>query len=776
MGIKIGNNNILTKSFRLMSLAALTVGMMAVGQKGVPAEFIRQPEWRIWTAEAEDNGIYVKTVEQNLLLLPGASLSADSEESREFAAVLAADGISDDEGLRWSSANDWENHDHWLQASFREPVTVGAVRVYWERTNAAAYALEYSQDGKQWETAVQFSEAPQSAVQDIVLDEPIEASFVRLHVTDVKKDESDMSLYYQNVSVLELEIYEGIEDSFLVETPEIKAGRKRTLTVPEAGEYELSFVGADYENLIGKDGRIADTIADTEAEIGFVLGKDGEALELPGMYVTIPASGGADGFEAKEADGEAAEKRQSLPEGFSAMEWLPGGGTVRIGQEELAAAENALYEQGTIKGSKTAYSKMEISSGRIRMSIKSGEDEWTDSLGQEGFELDIGMEKDGEIQIEARTQQGLCWGLESLRQLCGVSDGEIPTGRIRDYPRYSVRGFGIDVGRRAVSMELLYRIVDALAEQRMNTLLVHLNDNQIISQSSYDGTTEGARNLYAGFRLESDIRNEAGEPLTSQELFYTKEDFSELVAYAAQRGVEVVPEIDTPAHSLALTKLFPQLGLKNHPEAADQLDLSKPETTELVKQIWAEYLTGEDAVFAQTEAIHIGMDEYFGDAEDYLSYMETISEYVRELAPDKRIRMWGSLSGIEGDISNLSRELEMHVWDTSWADPQEMYEAGFPIVNSLSSSLYLIPGGGYDWLDKDFLIKDWQPNVFETAERTWVLPAYSPRMLGACYMMWNDWAFLNGESITEDGLFERFADPLPVIAEKLWGSSSFINK
>lgn len=776
MGIKIGNNNILTKSFRLMSLAALTVGMMAVGQKGVPAEFIRQPEWRIWTAESEDNGIYVKTVEQNLLLLPGVSLSADSEESREFAAVLAADGISDDEGLRWSSANDWENHDHWLQASFRESVTVGAVRVYWERTNAAAYALEYSQDGKQWETAVQFSEAPQSAVQDIVLDEPIEASFVRLHVTDVKKDESDMSLYYQNVSVLELEIYEGIEDSFLVETPEIKAGRKRTLTVPEAGEYELSFVGADYENLIGKDGRIADTIADTEAEIGFVLEKDGEALELPGMYVTIPASGGADGFEAKVADEEAAERRQSLPEGFSAMEWLPGGGTVRIGQEELAAAENALYEQGTIKGSKTAYSKMEISSGRIRMSIKSGEDEWTDSLGQEGFELDIGMEKDGEIQIAARTQQGLCWGLESLRQLCGVSDGEIPTGRIRDYPRYSVRGFGIDVGRRAVSMELLYRIVDALAEQRMNTLLVHLNDNQIISQSSYDGTTEGARSLYAGFRLESDIRNEAGEPLTSQELFYTKEDFSELVAYAAQRGVEVVPEIDTPAHSLALTKLFPQLGLKNHPEAADQLDLSKPETTELVKQIWAEYLTGEDAVFAQTEAIHIGMDEYFGDAEDYLSYMETISEYVREFAPDKRIRMWGSLSGIEGDISNLSRELEMHVWDTSWADPQEMYEAGFPIVNSLSSSLYLIPGGGYDWLDKDFLIKDWQPNVFETAERTWVLPAYSPRMLGACYMMWNDWAFLNGESITEDGLFERFADPLPVIAEKLWGSSSFINK
>ena len=72
----------------------------------------------------------VETVEKNLLLLPGASLSADSEESREFSAERARDGVSDDSTLRWSSANDWEQNDHWLQASFREPVTVGAVRIF----------------------------------------------------------------------------------------------------------------------------------------------------------------------------------------------------------------------------------------------------------------------------------------------------------------------------------------------------------------------------------------------------------------------------------------------------------------------------------------------------------------------------------------------------------------------------------------------------------------------------------------------------------------------
>ena len=97
-----------------------------------------------------------------------------------------------------------------------------------------------------------------------------------------------------------------------------------------------------------------------------------------------------------------------------------------------------------------------------------------------------------------------------------------------------------------------------------------------------------------------------------------------------------------------------------------------------------------------------------------------------------------------------------------------MYDAGFSIINSLSSSLYLIPGGGYDRLDLDFLEKKWQPNVFETQERTWELPRWSSQTLGACYMLWNDYASQDGNEITEDGLFERFAEPLDILARKLW--------
>ena len=69
-------------------------------------------------------------------------------------------------------------------ADFGEPVSIGAVRIYWERTNAKSYALEYSQDKENWQQASVFEEAPEQKEQQIVLNEPVEARYFRLHVTD----------------------------------------------------------------------------------------------------------------------------------------------------------------------------------------------------------------------------------------------------------------------------------------------------------------------------------------------------------------------------------------------------------------------------------------------------------------------------------------------------------------------------------------------------------------------------------------------------------------
>lgn len=812
-----------SKFLQVAVLAAGVLGMSAASQSMTEISEKEQPLWQVWSAEECDAGLTVETVGENLILQKKAKLTADSEEGKDFRAMYAGDGNHTDETLRWSSENDWENNDHWLMADFGEPVSIGAVRIYWERTNAKSYALEYSQDKENWQQVSVFEEAPEQKEQQIVLNEPVEARYFRLHVTDVLKEESDLSLYYQNVSVQELEVYGQLEDCFVVETPVIEAGSRRTLELPTVPEpYSISFGGADYDVLVNMDGKITDTIADTQVELGFILEKDGEMQELPGIQTKIPASerGEADGERAtvesdkkaeQDATGEVREHASAatLPEGFTAMEWMPASATGVIepaGQEipsdeiSEAAPVTSSSSDWTTRFIRVVYRDEELErtaqlfatelSGQLLQDVSvekladtekpaegdialnfwktAGDgEEWTQTLGDEGYELNLEAESPGVISISARTKRGVRWGCVALEQLLEKSEGQLPAGVLRDYPAWSVRGFGIDVGRRPVSLELLYRIAEELSKHQMNTLQIHLNDNQIISQSDYDGTKEGARQLYAGFRLESDVRNRAGQSITSQDLYYSKEEFAQFIEDAAVMGVEVVPEIDTPAHSLALTKVFPKLGLSGDPESVDQLDLSNPAAQKLAEMIWSEYLTESD-VFSGTGTVHIGMDEYFGNQKAFVDYMKALSDYVAEAAPEKTIRMWGSLSKTGQDYSGLSRKIQLQVWDTDWADPQEMYDAGFSVINSLSSSLYLIPGGGYDRLDLDFLEKKWQPNVFETQERTWELPRWSSRTLGACYMLWNDYASQDGNEITEDGLFERFAEPLDILARKLW--------
>ena len=816
-----------SKFLQVTVLAAGVLGMSAASQSMTEISEKEQPLWQVWSAEECDAGLTVETVGENLILQKKAKLTADSEEGKDFRAMYAGDGNHTDETLRWSSENDWENNDHWLMADFGEPVSIGAVRIYWERTNAKGYALEYSQDKENWQQASVFEEAPEQKEQQIVLNEPVEARYFRLHVTDVLKEESDLSLYYQNVSVQELEVYRQLEDCFVVETPVIEAGSRRTLELPTVPEpYSISFGGADYDVLVNMDGKITDTIADTQVQLGFILEKDGEMQELPGIQTKIPASERveADGERAtvesdkkaeQDATGEVREHASAvtLPEGFTAMEWMPASATGVIepaGQEipsdeiseaaPVVAPATSSSSDWTTRFIRVVYRDEELErtaqlfatelSGQLlqdvsvekladtekpaegdivlnfRKAVGDGK-EWTQTLGDEGYELNLEAESPGVISISARTKRGVRWGCVALGQLWEKSEGQLPAGVLRDYPAWSVRGFGIDVGRRPVSLELLYRIAEELSKHQMNTLQIHLNDNQIISQSDYDGTKEGARQLYAGFRLESDVRNRAGQSITSQDLYYSKEEFAQFIEDAAVMGVEVVPEIDTPAHSLALTKVFPKLGLSGDPESVDQLDLSNPAAQKLAEMIWSEYLTESD-VFSGTGTVHIGMDEYFGNQKAFVNYMKALSDYVAEAAPEKTIRMWGSLSKTGQDYSGLSRKIQLQVWDTDWTDPQEMYDAGFSVINSLSSSLYLIPGGGYDRLDLDFLEKKWQPNVFETQERTWELPRWSSRTLGACYMLWNDYASQDGNEITEDGLFERFAEPLDILARKLW--------
>ena len=161
--------------------------------------------------------------------------------------------------------------------------------------------------------------------------------------------------------------------------------------------------------------------------------------------------------------------------------------------------------------------------------------------------------------------------------------------------------------------------------------------------------------------------------------------------------------------------------------------------------------------------MHIGMDEYYGDGSDYAAYMNRMIRLIKESG--RSVRMWGSLNAVEGQVE--AENVQVQIWSTMWADPEETYQAGFTVINSLNTNLYIIPGGGYDYLDLDTL-EGWEANVFDTGGKAQALPVWSDRMAGAIYCLWNDTIGNLEAGITEEGIYDRFFQPLSCLAGKLW--------
>lgn len=746
------------------------------------------------TKEDASQGFY----RENLARLPGVKVTADSVESEKFVASLAVDGNRRDRESRWSSANETGQPEHWLMVEFPEERSVSFVRLYWERLNVEGFVLEASADGENWEQAAVWEGEPEDNAQSIMTDKVVSGRFFRIRTTAVSTTEENQYLYYQNVSLLEMELYEEAPLVFGLKAPEIevKEDGSRYLPLPEVPEsYEISLIGADYEEVIGEGGRVYPTLEEKDVMVGYRVSREGRYEDSPAYMVTVPpdermweneqaAADAQEGMTYENGEEETGkeerdkeERVNSRPEVTPGLsEWKGKKGcfepegqgrlVLQTGREEelLGLAEYfkgvwqslAGGELKVVLGTEDALEKGDIYLGFADSDL---------GLKEEGYFCDI---SGNSIRLKAEKQQGLIWGTGTLIQLLEKAeegDAGIPCGLIRDYPRYQVRGFAIDIGRKMVSMDTLKQIVLYLSENKMNNLGIHLNDNEILSTSGKNDTIANAFTAYAGFRLESDTRNQKGEGITSQDGALTKEEWKEFTRWAQEKGVEVVPEIDTPAHSLAITRIFPEYALADEPDNVDHLDLSKKGTLELVQNIWREYLEGEEPVFPEEGVVHIGLDEYYGSGEDFRRFANEMIAMVQESG--RSVRLWGSLSRVDGKTPVASDKVQMQIWSTEWADPKDMYEAGFSIINSLNSSLYIIPGGGYDRLDIQAL-QQWEPDRFSTGTQAETLPAYSSRMAGAVYCLWNDTIGSLDAGITEDGILERFREPLPLLSEKLW--------
>lgn len=701
-----------------------------------------------------DDGIQVVMAGENLVIANKARMSADSYENKDFKADKAGDGNTDE--TRWSSENNRDECNHYLQADLRSVEKVRALRIFWSMTNACKYEILVSCDDKNMEDTdkvrqvASFEVSPSKNEQIIFLPEAVDARYVRLKVSDVNRNEEDLSLYYQNISVSELEIYGEDCESFLIEKPVLSEGVQREVPVPKVpAGYELLIGGVDYENLLTDEGTFIDTYSAVPINLGYILKKGDKQFDMPGFDLVLPGS-----------------------EEVGAADDAVGAADGAVGDAAVGLAGNGFFlTDYPVREWKQTAGEYTVPTDGFSNVIKNIDASFFDSLGEEGYEINI--EKD-RIELKASTEEGVVWGGLLLSKIEESGLATIPCGIIRDYPKYSVRGFTIDVARRPLDIDFLKKLVDELSDKKMNTLQIHLNDNAILSESEFDGTTEGARKLYSAFRMESDIMGDNGEALTAADLSYSKKDFYDLTEYALTKGVKIVPEIDTPAHSMAITKILPSLGYDNEPGLADTLNPSKRETLELAERIWSEYLPDNSdtsspvSAFEKCDTIHLGMDEFFGDSDDYEEYLVNLYDGVHDMAPDKNIRIWGSFSVMNTDLNRISRDIELMIWNPVWADPQLMYDEGFKIINCLNSNLYIIVGGGTDHLNVDDLNNNWEPNRFMDGQLDITIPSWSERMLGASYSMWNDNYTKGIDNTSEDDLLERFKEPLDVISSRLW--------
>lgn len=115
------------------------------------------------------------------------------------------------------------------------------------------------------------------------------------------------------------------------------------------------------------------------------------------------------------------------------------------------------------------------------------------------------MDIDDIVTIKAEQSTGAYWSTRSMLQIIKLEDDTMPKGLTRDYPKYSVRSFSLDVARKPVSMETLNSIAKEMAYYKMNDFQVHLNDN-LIFYEDYGSVETAMEKAYTGFRLESDIK------------------------------------------------------------------------------------------------------------------------------------------------------------------------------------------------------------------------------------------------------------------------------
>ena len=390
-----------------------------------------------------------------------------------------------------------------------------------------------------------------------------------------------------------------------------------------------------------------------------------------------------------------------------------------------AVAEAFAADYGQMFGAAPAVAQGKPSAGDIYFTLKKDK-----KLGSEGYAIRV----DRYVTVSAPEVVGAYWATRTLLQISEqTEDHQLPKGQLRDWPDYAMRGFMMDCGRKFIPMSYMRDLVKMMAYYKMNTLQVHLNDNGFKQFFGHDwGRT------YAAFRLECDTY----PGLTARDGYYTKREFIDFQEEAASRFVEIIPEIDAPAHTLAFSHYKPEIGSQEY--GMDHLDLFNPETYKFM-----------DGLFNKKKDV---VEKFRAFTDRYIRLVESYG---------KQACVWGALTHAAGETPVKSENVIMSAWYNGYADPKEMVRQGYKLISIPDGLVYIVPAAGYyyDYLNTQYLYEKWTPAHVGKA----VFEEKDPAILGGMFAVWNDHV---GNGISVKDIHHRLFPALQTLAAKTWGAQT----
>ncbi|MHA1688743.1 MAG: beta-N-acetylhexosaminidase [Promethearchaeota archaeon] len=397
------------------------------------------------------------------------------------------------------------------------------------------------------------------------------------------------------------------------------------------------------------------------------------------------------------------------------------------------------------------------------------------NLGNDGYVLDI---SDPSINVVANEEEGLFYGIQTFRQLLPLEIEtrkilenlkiHLPCLEIEDYPRFKWRGFMLDEGRHFQGKEIVKKLLDIMALLKLNVFHWHLTDDQgwRIEIKRYPELTRMGskrKGTQVGGFLSKKIKN------VPHEGFYTQEDIKEIIAYAQEHFIKIIPEIDMPGHCMAALTTFPELSCSGGPFEVPQtfgikkdvLCIGKEKVFQFVQNVLEEIIE-----LFPSKIIHVGGDEVptsrwknCPDCQKRMIENNLKKEKQLQIYFSNRIMDFLNSKGCKtmGWNQILSKELKNDVIIQYWMGNKKTI-----LENLRKGKKFVMSKFGYVYLDYNYKFTPLRKTYKYEPIPKKLEKSYHENVLGIEAPLWTEWIPNEGR------LFWQAFPRLTAVAETAW--------